>query len=304
MTNARHVLTFDLNLETDTQVNDYDDEKVTTRAYITAEAMPLVNGMPMLEGPVSYVFDTASVICRGLEPSDFNPYTCGCGVAECAGIWDHVRLEADEHEVRWVLPEEPYREKLNPALQVAGEPLVLTFAREQYAAALTELEQRLLTLEKESAQPVVLLPESHPNLDENLEFCLERGKTNILNWIASERHRKAIFGKLLDQEIDIVFDSGFRYILPVSSVAYEQSFILEKERGTSRQELLEQEILPVFHASPDAILDIVRSLSWDCVQHMAWFQADEEPEQPPEELADLPKEWLTAQLTLRTGANE
>jgi len=300
MTTARHVLTFDLTLGTDTQVYGYDD-KATNRAYTTAEAVPLVNGLPMLEGPLSYVFDTASLICRGLEPSEFNPYTCGCGVAECAGIWDAVRLEADESQVRWILPEAPYREKLNPALHVAGEPLVLTFSRDQYAAALAELEQRLLLLEKESGQPVVLLPDSHPNLDETLAFCFERGKTNILAWIASERHRKAIFGKLLDQEIDIVFDSGFHYILPVSSVAYEQSFILEKERGSSRQELLEQEILPVFHASADAILDITRSLSWERVQHMAWFQADEEPEQPPEEVADLPKEWLTAQLTLRTA---
>lgn len=47
--------------------------------------------------------------CKGklvMTYSDFYPFTCSCGVAGCASIWDGVYVKDRKHSVEWRIPED------------------------------------------------------------------------------------------------------------------------------------------------------------------------------------------------------
>lgn len=141
MLGVRATLTFSI-----TVVETEDDEG---RKVPVAEVTPLVNGKPVLPHSNSRPFDALAVLQRRDDRGEFDLYTCSCGVAGCAGIFEPVRLLSENGDVTWALPEEPYRTALDAAQE--GLPLALSFKRRQYLAALDGLEVELLQLAESNA---------------------------------------------------------------------------------------------------------------------------------------------------------
>lgn len=299
MTATRLPLSFDLTV-TEAVHEDEFQEKPVPRPYLSVEAWPVVGGHRVIEGRTSYVFDTVMLLSHGTEPSDFDPFTCSCGVAGCVGIHENVQLEADADEVRWVFPEEPFRKELNPALAADGVALVLRFDRLQYEAALADLEKRILGLAEQRTLPVVVPPDSHPNLDEPFGEKLAAQREHTARWIADARHRKVIFNKLLDTDIAVTFPFGAHYEIAVSRLAWEMADNITGDDYEDRDRVLEEEVLPVLHGGDEAILAAVRALSWEQVSTFIWWDRSAGGEYVPlENRADMPDQWANAQLVVR-----
>lgn len=73
--------------------------------------------------------------------SMFYPFTCSCGVAGCAGIWDGVHLKVRGHSVEW-------RVKKGMGYHFLPKRFY-SFSKEQYFEAINELEQKMKELTNE-----------------------------------------------------------------------------------------------------------------------------------------------------------
>jgi len=272
---------------------DRDAEPVQCLAL---DAWPLVNGLPPIARPNGYVFDIVSVLARGLEPSEFDPYTCSCGAAGCVGIHQNVVLESDEHEVRWVFPEKPFRAEFDAALSTVGEPLVLRFGRAQYEAALAEVEGQLLARAEASQLPVVVGLDREPENGALFRENLASAREYTLQYIADRNHRFEIFGKLMDTFVTITFPCGQRYTIAVSHLAYTLADRISEANGVDRDEPLEDEVLPRLHSGHDAILAEARALSWSEVESIVWYDSSVEQEHVPLTEFDMAEQWAGAQF--------
>lgn len=112
--------------------------------YTKFEVRALVDGKSPYANPKQEdVFDAVSVVLQGLEPGEFEVYTCSCGVAGCAGIHEDVVLEADDRYVRWRFPKDPFSKRLDAKLNGPAKTPIVEFSRTQYAEALAGLEAQL-----------------------------------------------------------------------------------------------------------------------------------------------------------------
>ncbi len=265
--------------------------------YLAVSVRPVVDGV---EPTTGYVFDIVSLLARGTEPSEFDPYTCSCGVAGCAGIFDCVKLDSDADTVSWTFPEEPFRKQLTPPLFETGRPLRLVFGRAQYEQALADVQQRLLALEAEQPLPVVVLPDSHPDLDLSLSAMLARAQVYTRQWLDEQAATRALFGPLLEEEVLAVFPDQRRLVLFVRNLAQDEAERLAHAQGTpdAGDELLESTVVPAFLADQQAVLEAVRRLTWDDVDAAAWRETVPGVD-TPEDSDAMARNWPLAVLSVR-----
>jgi hypothetical protein len=298
MLKSRQILSFNVTA-TECPYHDPCDRHAAPQTCLGLDALPLFDGKPVLPGRNGYVFDIISVLARGVEPSEFDPYTCSCGAAGCAGIFENVVLESDDEEVRWIFPEEPFRAQLNPELTVAGEPLVFRFDRAQYAAALADTEAALIAQAEASTLPVLIATEREPASGSALREVLAEAREYTLDYIEDRNYRLEIFGKLMDTFVSVVFPCGQRYQIAVSHLAYTLADRIVDGTEVDRDEPLEEEVLPKLHSGPDAILEAACTLPWNEVEHILWYDSAAEQEHIPLDTLDMVSEWAGAQLAVQ-----
>jgi hypothetical protein len=265
------------------------------RPYRVLEARPLVDGVPLLKG---YVFDIAPLIGYGLRNVDTDLYTCGCGVAGCAGIHDNVKLRVDGEAMTWTFPEEPFRSELDADLFHAGAPLTLRFDATRYRKALRRVEAELLALAADGGAPVVLAAGSaYPDLDTPLKRVLKtiRKQSNI--WLARISREKKLFGDLLDKEVLIRFTSGSMRVIPVTSFAYHLAFEEGERTGVESEDLLADKYLPVWKKDTASLIAAVRSAPWDLVRDVMYRTA-----RGGDDVEPVPEQWAAAVFTLESPA--
>jgi len=265
------------------------------RPYRVLEARPLVDGVPLLKG---YVFDIAPLIGYGLRDVDTDLYTCGCGVAGCAGIHDHVKLRVDGEVMTWTFPEEPFRKELAADLFPAGAALTLRFDATRYRKALRRVEAELLALAADGGAPVVLAAGSaYPDLDTPLKKVLKtiRKQSNI--WLARIAREKKLFGALLDQEVLVCFPTGAMRVIPVTSFAYHLAFEESEQTGLESEELLADKYLPGWKKDTASLIAAVRAANWSLVREVMYHTARGGDEPEP-----LPEQWTDAVFTLESQA--
>lgn len=86
--------------------------------------------------PIEDDYDTVVVTPRNDNKwSEFQPFTCSCGVSGCAGIWDGVHLKVRKHTVEW-------RMKKNCGYEFLDK-LFFQFDREQYFDMIDKLKHEL-----------------------------------------------------------------------------------------------------------------------------------------------------------------
>lgn len=274
---------------------DSSGENGPDQPYRILEARPLVDGVPLLNG---YVFDVAPLIGYGLRDVDTDLYTCGCGVAGCAGIHDQIQLRADRSSMTWTFPEEPFRKELAPGLFAADAPLSLRFERKQYHQALRSVEAELLTLAADGGAPVVLAAGSaYPDLSTPLAKVLKNIRKHSKNWLARIAREKALFAELLDKEVLVRFASGAMRVIPVTSFAYHLAFEESEATGIESEDLLADKYLPGWKQDTASLIAAVRARSWDLVREVMYRTA-----RGGEDIEPAPEQWTDAIFTLEQQA--
>lgn len=119
----------------------------------TVDVGLVLNGQPLADGLV----DVAALIgCATLPLSRFDLYTCGCGVAGCAGFHAPLVQRRQGDTVSWTTEDE----KLSTVLGLA-DGRTLTFDAGAFDAAITTLYRDLLAFEQDGFVAASELPESY-----------------------------------------------------------------------------------------------------------------------------------------------
>lgn len=274
-----------------------NNEEIDGPPYRSVEARPVVDGLPLL--PTGYLFDTLAVLSYGRKTCATDLFTCSCGVAGCAGIHEEVEIVRTVRDVSWTFPEDPFRTRLEPRLFPAGEFLTVRFARGQYDAALRALERELEVMGADGGLPVVIPPDSSPDLSLSVRTQIQNAKKFAAQYLKRLAHRKAIFGLLYDQRVVVQFADGVRRYLAATVAAELQAEHISVETDEDSSEVLEKVVLPELLRNPHAIGEVLRTLPWDFVRSALWrFAGDTD-------VADdtvLAAQWASAVFTLAAYA--
>lgn len=220
MTHDYRTLSFRLNITTQTSEKfGQAGASIDGPQYREVEPRPLVDGMPLSR---SYWFDALALLTWGTHSGAVDLFTCSCGVAGCAGIFEDTLVEVTDTCVAWTFPEDPFRGKLHEGFFAAGAPLTVRFERAQYDSALQALEQELLALAADGGLPVVIAPElpEIADLDKPLATVLEQARARV----AAARERAAP-RYLAQSDIDVAVDVFARletYAAPEDKAKYRR----------------------------------------------------------------------------------
>lgn len=285
-------LSFDLHVEDEEFIDD-STPAAHPRKYRSVEARPRVDGVPLTK---AYVFDTRAVLGYGARSGETDLFTCSCGVAGCAGIFDCVSIDVSDQAVGWTFPKEPFRGALSPALFAPDAALTVCFERAHYEAALETLKAELLSLASDGGLPVILAPESFPDFDTSMADTLEAATQWATRCLEREARRHALFGPLLGVDVDVGFPDGLRGAVSVESLAYTVAFDVAEARDLDADEVLEAEVAPAFRTGEAAVLAALRALSWDSAATLCTlFYPDDDDKEPPAD-AELALSWPRAVL--------
>lgn len=276
--------------------SDIEDEE--GRPYRSIEVQPFINGQRFCVS----LFDAVLLLSAHLQPQTLDIFTCSCGVAGCAGIFEEAELVVTDQSVAWHFPENPFRERLNPELIEAGQPLTFVFERAGYTAALAQLRADLLSLEQlslgqEPPLPVAVAPDNWPDLDDVLVDQLDRAAAAMATRLAKEAAERHRFGQLYDAELEITLTNGGCYRAGVPSLLYD----IERAQADPAQ--FDLEVLPLLRASEAALILAVQLMDWQDLQVHLWLHhqpAGESASAYPE--ATPPKGW--AQATWRRVSDD
>lgn len=76
--------------------------------------------------------------CKGkkmMTYSDFYPFTCSCGIAGCASIWDGIYVKERKHTIEWRIPENAGYKFLDKSFY--------SFNKQQYQDEIERLKETL-----------------------------------------------------------------------------------------------------------------------------------------------------------------
>lgn len=233
----------------------------------SVEVHPLVDGRP-LAAKVPAEFNVLTVLGAGdVALLETDLYTCSCGVAGCAGIFDHCVISSKEDAVQWQLPEEPYRRLIDPALVAAGAPLLLTFDRAQYLAALASLRSELIELAARLGTPVTIGPGALIDAEDawdpqEVADRLDDSAERVQGWIQREDDYRALWGDLLRKHVRLEVPGGYVVGLSVPSLGYLLHEARAEEESFDDEERMARDIQPLLATGDAAILTAARDVAW------------------------------------------
>ena len=299
---AFDILTWHLTQE-DIPLTKWDDAAqaiVALNATVTyVDVRPVINGQ-LVNGP-SEVFDTLAMFVRqhiGTHRVDL--WTCGCGVAGCAGIHDDMYIEVTEHTVSWHVPREEPFIRVFETTWFAGQLTnwKWTFSKEQYSQAIAALKAQLLTLE--STKPVVLWRDEDSDSKEPLSL------TEV--WATSQEH----YYKYKQRELDfqnswgILHNADIKtrmgdvwYVISAQSIVSEAAEYLFEDSDEQRN-WTDNVALPKLRETPELIYELAANLTYDLVSHGWWLNlANQNIEDPSHiSLEQRQNYWLDAHREL------
>jgi hypothetical protein len=264
---------------------------------VAVDATLLIDGEPALKAPV-YLFDLAIVLAYGARPSArVYPFTCGCGVAGCAGIHSPASFEVRGDEFVWRMPDEPFRASLRPGLVKGEGPVEFRFDRVHYEAALERTTRELGRIGRRYRRPVAVSPtgdfEGYREMLPVRRQILEDRK-QILGWDARMAWRERVWGELLGQELRFDLPNGYVYSIPLENLGHALVEGLPREEANA---VIEASIAPEMFKGLDAITELARTVSWPDMQLQIFMHRDS-PEGVDDECYCGVTEWPEVRLSI------
>ena len=237
-------------------------QAVAPLPYFVVTVRPVCDGLPLAES--GDVFDVITLLCHGAVSAEFDLYTCSCGVAGCAGIFEQVQLVIDGDTASWTFPEEPFRKYLNVALCPADEPLTVLFSRAQYEQALIALEADLLALDETNTLPLMFPPGDPPEDERTFATMMALVRKRSAAWKQEQADRHELFGPLLKEQVHVEFTDGRRFYMDVISLAHAHAELLREANDSEgdSKEALSDTVVPSYLADREAVLAFARSQPW------------------------------------------
>lgn len=246
--------------------------------YVHVAVRPLVNGVPIVEN--AYCFDLAAILALGATSWTRDIYTCDCGNAGCAGIFEDCKIEVSEATVAWKFPDDPFKKMAHPLHVNSRERLVFTFERGQYFASLRNLVNEILLIEENSTLPVNYHCDSVYMVEDIADSVSDRmieDKLRLEAWISSENKRRECFGPLVNSTVMITMDQGIVLKIGVENLLRD----IASQRADDMDEVdyIAEKLVPEALANRDYLVNLVRQMSWSDVWQKSWVdQAGNETE--------------------------
>lgn len=238
---------------------------------------PLVNGRALLP---RLTFDAFEVLAQRTDSGAAFLFTCGCGEPGCAGIDDEMYIGRTGPLVTWEFPEEPFRGLLDESWFAPGAPLELQFSQTQYQAALQQLTDRLLTLERAAGGSLAIAPDAIlPTEPLSTRLAVRiRQKQEEVEQMAD---RLATFGPLLAEDVVADVGNGVTVRIPAWTVPLTAADLAiptdlpEPDRQAEVQRYLTDTLLPPMLVNRQALLDTAKSIGLELLATWMSLQFDE-----------------------------
>ena len=224
--------------------------------HVTVEA--LVDGRSLYDGEPD-VFDAVRVLAQSTHPDTLDIYTCSCGNAGCAGIWEDTNLVVGKDFVSWVFPESDFRSRFGDEVFPAGTPMTVTFTKSQYVEALKELQDNIEALRVQHNLPFAVGPNpGYPKWSKGVSFhkSVAKARKRRLEYRARVKADAAAEGNIADWEIHAQMPDGALRIAGVARLAWDS---LPDYRMSDRQqrEFFIKKARPLWEADPLGMLKTI-----------------------------------------------
>lgn len=245
---------------------------------ILTAVTPLVNGQKVLS---KGEFDVLQVLAGGLDTQEaVDIFTCSCGEAGCAGIFNDCRILVEADKVCWLMPVANFHPDEVPALERMGDNYIrMTFGRAEYETALEQLRTKLSQDALEKGKPVCIGPGwtilqddawAPDDVANQLRLCGERYIKNRDEHIDYLKH----WGPLLSKEVHLTCANGYPLGITPNFIV---GTLVENRRFDSPEEAekFEKALIAEMLADDDNILRLTEELSWKNVMDIAWGRGNE-----------------------------
>lgn len=151
---------------------------------LTVHVVPMINGLPFLMGWRSTPFEFLEMMAIGAQAARAWPFNCECGMPQCAGFHNPMKIDVDDQSVSWHLPTELVS-ALSFSRKVQSATHRLRFDSAQYLAAFRRTFQRLEELERQHGRLCL-------GVIDSAHGSLEWGLRRETNWAEMRRIRSEI----------------------------------------------------------------------------------------------------------------
>lgn len=247
-----------------------DDEN---EPYVWLKVVPSINGININ----CALFDVGDILAQETQTGYFEPFTCSCGVAGCAGIFESPYLFSEGTTLEWRFPEDYFRKSLPKALTGDRSKLVYSFGVDGYSRALdalvTELQRCYETYPRTSF--FIGNDPDEEDFDIALSDIVDNIRQRRKQWLAGIRLREETFGSMLGAEARAALPDGS--ILSVSLVQLADSLAYNYMAGTTSILGDDRDAAFIRYgqqicATRTSAIDMLKELSWDEIGHSYNFE--------------------------------
>lgn len=241
--------------------------------YVWLKVVPLINGISVK----CALFDVADILAQDTQTGYFEPFTCSCGVAGCAGIFESPYLYVHGDTLEWRFPEDYFRESFPKDLTADRSKLVYSFGLESYRRALESVMTELQRCYDKYLRTSFFIG-SDPH-EEDFDIALVDIVANIRErrkqWLAGIRLKEETFGDMLGAEARAMLPDGsivsVNLVRMADSLAYTDMAGTDDVLGADRDAAFVRYGKKICATSTSAI-EMVKSLSWDDLQYNYSFE--------------------------------
>ncbi|MFG5776392.1 hypothetical protein ACFIQF_04905 [Comamonas sp. J-3] len=262
---------------------------VAEDSVLSIAVSPLVNGRSVSK---LGEFDVSTVVAMGaFELEEMDLFTCSCGTAACAGIFESCAIQLTKNSVCWLLPAETFGESIGEAFERKGNYFCIEFSRAHYEETLTSLRQNLVTLALEKQLPVLIGPVwLNPKKDawpcDQVEQQLEASRVEYTERLARYKVYVNLWGALLNKRVRIELPSQYAIAVSLPNLC---QLVVDAEEKTSGKEkaVLEAEVVAKMHEGDEQILALARTFSWSEIMLMAHGTPNDLPDGESDEIFSM-----------------
>jgi hypothetical protein len=147
------------------------------------------------------IFNAGDVVPTSrFDFAQFDLFTCGCGVAGCAGFFTRVIHQKTNNSVKWTFPDDN---------SYIVEKLEYEFDRSEFENALENLRNKMLDLEKDNCYPCSFIDYDSSYGEANPNYKPKSSVLEAFEWCENYYKAEQNFDKLLKEKFSDFYNKSF-----------------------------------------------------------------------------------------------